>query len=251
MKKILLIITSLLITAAAQADSTTTQKVELKQISGEHYGAGEIDLTFQLIDKSTGLQLGENELIESHTKKLHFITYDAALKEFNHVHPTFENGVWTAKLNLPVDGNYFFWAQGTQLDKSEFSSLSHGMIMGGAKENPVLPLGDVRIGVDKNTKVTLAKSKLKAGKMAMVNFTISRTDGKKPQLSPYLGAFAHVIATPTSGDEMIHVHPMEGKKPATGMLHATFPKEGTYRLWIQLIDQGELKTIPLSVTVSK
>ena len=90
--------------------------------------------------------------------------------------------------------------------------------MNGSDENPALPLGDVRVGTDKNTKVTLAKSKLKAGKMAMVDFTISRTDGKKP---------------------------------ATGMLPATFPKGGDYRLWIQLIDDGDLKTIPLSVAVSK
>ena len=41
------------------------------------------------------------------------------------------------------------------------------------------------------------------------------------------------------------------RKPNTGMLHATFPAAGDYRLWIQLMDRGELKTVPLSVTVSK
>ena len=47
-----------------------------------------------------------------------------------------------------------------------------------------------------------------------------------------------------------HVHPMEGSDANSGMLHATFPSAGDYRVWIQLIDHGVLKTIPLSVTVT-
>jgi hypothetical protein len=37
--------------------------------------------------------------------------------------------------------------------------------------------------------------------------------------------------------------------PTSGMLHATFPSGGEYRLWIQFIDGVDLRTIPLSVVV--
>ena len=87
-----------------------------------------------------------------------------------------------------------------------------------------------------------------AGKMAMLDLTMSRTDGSTTQLTPYLGAFAHIIATPKDGDSLIHVHPI-GTGPAQGMIHATFPAAGEYRLWVQFIDGGILKTIPLSVEV--
>ena len=85
----------------------------------------------------------------------------------------------------------------------------------------------------------------------MLNFTVSRVDGTAVVLTDYLGALAHVISTPTNGDALNHVHPMAASKPSTGLLHATFDDAGDYRLWIQLIDGGVLKTIPLSVTVLK
>ncbi|MBY0383644.1 hypothetical protein K2X05_00670 [bacterium] len=35
----------------------------------------------------------------------------------------------------------------------------------------------------------------------------------------------------------------------SGMLHATFPTKGEYRLWFQFNDDNQLKTIPVSVNV--
>ena len=252
MKKLL--ITLIMLTTStlfALADASTSQRISLEPLGSNHMQAGNINYTFQLVDNTSKKTLSDTDLIESHTKKLHFITYDVALKEFRHVHPTFNDGNWSVALDLPVDGNYFFWAQGMLVDKQEFSVLTQGMVMGGKPQNPIQPIGDVRTGIDRNTKIVLEKTKIKSGKMAMLGFTISRTDGKAPVLSPYLGAFAHVIATPTDGNELTHVHPAAGNKPNTGMLHSTFPTEGSYRLWVQLIDGGELKTIPLSVIVTK
>ncbi|QDK44646.1 hypothetical protein B9G69_010335 [Bdellovibrio sp. SKB1291214] len=99
--------------------------------------------------------------------------------------------------------------------------------------------------------LTYALLRIKIPWQAMLNFQITREDGQAPEITPYLGAFAHVIAVSPDGDELTHVHPMEGSAPNTGMLHATFPTDGDYRVWIQLIDKGELKTIPLSISVLK
>ena len=49
--------------------------------------------------------------------------------------------------------------------------------------------------------------------------------------------------------EFQHVHPMTSPEPNEGILHTTFPAAGDYRLWIQFKDGGELKVVPLSVTV--
>lgn len=69
-------------------------------------------------------------------------------------------------------------------------------------------------------------------------------------LTPYLGAFAHVVAVPSAGDSLQHVHAMDISSDE-GMLHTTFPAAGEYRLWIQFVDGGTLKVIPLSVVVTK
>lgn len=251
MRKIFLVLALVFVSIVASAHGDKDERVVIENEGTGYYQAGQFEFIFQLFDTIDKKMLSDLDLNESHTKKLHFISYDVALKEFTHVHPTFDGKVWRVMLDLSVDGKYFVWTQGELLDSTEFSSSSFAVITGGKSENLFLPLGEVRKGVDKNTTVTLAGSKIKAGKMAMINFTISRTDGQAPKLSPYLGAFAHVIATPMDGDSLIHVHPQQGSQPTTGMLHATFPSAGDYRIWIQLVDHSELITIPLSVTVLK
>lgn len=226
-------------------------RVSIEPESTAQYTAGQFNYGFQLYDNDTKKVLTVDDLNESHTKKLHFIAYDPALKAFTHVHPEFDGQIWNVSLNLSVNGQYFLWAQGELLDKTEFSSMARATIAGGQAENPILPLGDIRTGSDQGTQIKLASTKIKVGKMAMLNFTISRIDGTKPVLTDYLGAFAHVISTPADGDALNHVHPMAGSKPNTGILHATFDDPGYYRIWVQLVDGGVLKTIPLSVTVTK
>lgn len=208
-----------------------------------------ISYSFQLIDDKTTKSISDNDLIETHTKILHLVVYDASLNEFNHVHPEFNGTSWDVELNLPVSGSYKVWAQGKILNGKEFSVSRSLTVENGEAEIPIASLGDVRVGTDGTTQVELANTKLKAGKMAMIDFTVTRTDGTAPSLSPYLGAFAHVIATQLNGNDLIHVHPMEGNDANMGMLHATFPLAGEYRLWIQFMDNNVLKTIPLSVVV--
>ena len=207
-----------------------------------------ISYTFALIDDKTKALISDKDLMETHTKILHLVVYDASLNQFNHVHPTY-SGNWNVELNLPVNGSYKVWAQGKTLDGNEFSVNISLVVENGFAEIPVAPLGDERVGTDGTTQVELANTKLLAGNMTMIDFMVTRTDGSTPNLSSYLGAFAHVIATQLNGNDLIHVHPMEGDQPNMGKLHATFPLAGEYRLWVQFIDDGVLKIIPLSVVV--
>lgn len=213
--------------------------------------AGKILYSFQLFDSETHKTIKDADLKETHTKIMHMIVYDASLNEFNHVHPEFLNNVWVAELNFQKNGTYFIWTQGQLTDGTDFSTYTKAEIVSGEPANPIAPVGDVRQGESDLTVVALANTKVRAGKMTMINYTVTRSDGLEPVLTPYLGAMAHVIAVAPDGDELIHVHPMESDKPNTGMIHATFPTEGDYRLWIQIVDRGELKTIPLAVTVLK
>ncbi|ASD63268.1 hypothetical protein [Bdellovibrio bacteriovorus] len=213
--------------------------------------SGKIVYKFDLFDDQAHKAVKDQDLVDSHTKKLHLIAYDTSLHEFNHVHPVFNGSNWEAELDLPVNGNYFIWAQGELADGTEFSSSVKAQIQGGLEEIPTAPLGDVRKALADGTVVEVASGKVQAGKMIMLDFTVSRQDGTPADITPYLGAFAHVIAVSPDGTRLIHVHPMKGRAPNTGMLHATFPTAGDYRVWIQLNDKGELKTLPLSISVAK
>jgi len=173
------------------------------------------------------------------------------LKEFRHEHPTFNAGLWSVETNLSVNGKYWIWAQGKILaDGEEFAAEERFKVQNGTKENPTPPvLGDVRKGTDGTSQIELANTVLKAKKMAMPNLTFTRTDTTSLKLEDYLGQPAHMIIVNSKGDELLHVHPMTTSKPEVMMLHTTFPAAGDYRVWVQFIDDGSLKTIPLSVTV--
>ena len=251
MKKLLLSVAVTLLTSLSWAHDETESRVTIEPEVQGSYIAGSINYSFQLFDGQLNKTLSDKDLLLTNTKILHFIAYDASRNEFNHVHPTFNGKSWEVDLNLSVNGSYFFWAQGQLLDGTEFSIFKKAQIINGKPELPVIPIVEKRKASDGMTTVTLDDTKLKVGIPAMMSYKVSRLDGKPPQITPYLGSIAHVIAVSPDGDELIHVHPMAVGDPNSGMAHASFPNEGDYRIWIQLMDQGELKIIPLSVKVSK
>ncbi len=225
-------------------------RVELEPVDTGIVKTEEIEFRFQLVDTKSNSLVDENALKISHERKLHVIIYDPALKEFQHVHPVANADSWEVPVKFNRSGEYWFWAQGELLDGEEFSSPVRVTVEIENQAWPTPPtLSDIRSGNDGNSVVTLSKERLKAGKMAMLNVELSRNDGTKPVNRPYLGAFAHVVAVFSDADSLIHVHPMDTSNPNQGMLHATFPNAGFYRLWIQFMDAGTLRTVPLSVQV--
>jgi hypothetical protein len=212
--------------------------------------AGTVIYTFTITD-GAGTAVSDGDLNLTHEKKLHFIAYDESLTQFQHVHPEYNGTSWTVELNFKVNGNYRLWIQGqTSQGKNDFSLSRRLQIKNGEAVIPApTALGDVRSGVSGETFIELSANTLKAGKMAMLDLTINETGSKPLELEPYLGAFAHVIAVPLSGDQLLHVHPMEGGEPNVGMLHTEFPAAGDYRLWVQVQNHGEVVTVPLSVRV--
>lgn len=235
-------------TSFAHGDDRISIEAETQ---GALTAAENIKFDFQMYDEDTKSVITENDLQDSHTKKLHLLAYDSSLNEFNHVHPTFNGEIWSAELNLTTNGSYYIWAQGELNDGTEFSASYRVNIVNGKPALETKPLGNIRNAAVGNTVVELSKQKLKAGKMAMLDYTVSRNDGTQPEVTQYLGANAHIIAVSPDGDDLIHAHPMDGANANTGMIHVTFPTAGDYRIWVQVIDGGVLKTVPLSVTVQK
>lgn len=234
----------------AMAHDPVKQRIEIEPDSSAPIEENDVNFKFQLVDNKTNSLVDERDLSITHEKKLHFLAYDPALREFQHVHPEFDGTFWQVSLHFNVSGEYWIWAQGELLDRTEFSTPTKIKVQVNKPAWPNPPtLKDIRAGASGNSTVTLSKERLKAGSMAMLNVILGRNDGSQPSITPYLGAFAHVIAVTDDADTLIHVHPMGGSRPNEGMLHATFPRKGFYRLWIQFIDAGLLRTIPLSVQV--
>jgi hypothetical protein len=211
--------------------------------------AGQIEYAFQLMDHVSHRELSDQDLNVTHEKILHMLVYDASLNEFQHVHPEFSGGKWSVPLEFQVNGRYWIWMQGELKDGGEFTVSTELAVENGRPEWPAPALTELRSATNGVSVASMSGNVLRAGRMAMLDVTFTRQDGSPAQIEPYLGAFAHVVAVPESGDELLHVHPMSGGKPNQGMLHVTFPKAGMYRLWVQFIDAGVLKVVPLAVRV--
>lgn len=226
-------------------------RVELEIEETGAVKAGEVVLTLQLVDLKKKEVLGEEKLAVVHEKKLHVFIFDPALQEYRHEHPEYNGSAWVLKTQLSVNGNYWVWAQGEILaDQEEFSTSARLSVEGGSPANTLPPvLKDVRSGNDGNSVVSVSNSQLVAGKMAMLDLSFSRRDGTAPEVTPYLGALAHVVGVLEDGDTLIHVHPMS--HGGQMMIHAVFAEAGKYRLWVQFKDGGKLRTVPLSVVVAR
>lgn len=228
-------------------------RVEIELEGVDSVGAGRVQLTFSLIDTKKRRVLTPAELNVVHEKKLHAFAFDPALKEFRHEHPEFNGEAWVLETALAVNAKYWLWAQGQISDDGEeFAAKGRFTVTGGAPENPVPPfLGIVKSGADGNSVATLVYTRLRAGRPASISVRFSRNDGTAPERTPWLGAPAHVMAFTKDGDSMLHVHPMDHGTPNELMLHVTFKWVGEYRLWMQYIDGGTLRTVPLSVHVER
>ena len=85
--------------------------------------------------------------------------------------------------------------------------------------------------------------------MGLLSIACSRTDGSVPNVTSYVGEPAHLVVVSDDGDSLIHAHPMAGMNPNAMMAHLIFPEIGNYRIWLQFIDDGILRILPLAVQV--
>lgn len=244
---------SLSMTQTAFAHGGEEARMSLEPDNNAIATAGPQTFQFQIYDTQDKAIITDQDLAITHEKILHLVIYDSSLNEFYHLHPEFVNGLWTVPTNISRNGKYWIWIQGSlKKDSTDFSSSYTVDITGGATAWPTpATLADNRQGNDGSSVLSLSATKLRAGKSAMLDMTFSRNDGTMPAITPYLGAVAHVIGVPSDADSLVHVHPMAGGKPDKAMLHVTFPEAGLYRLWIQYMDGGSLRLIPLAVNVSK
>lgn len=237
-------------------------RVQFKFVSQKNLAAGSVSLEFQLLEGNKLLSSSSLEIM--HEKKLHMFIFDEALMEYRHVHPEYVANTWKVTTNLPFNGNYRVWAQATLAsDKAEFLAKDELTIVGGKVAFPIKALGEKRSNSSGTSKATLSNEVLRAGQSAKLSLSFSRTDGSSTNITPYLGALAHVVAVNSQGSKFIHVHAEESSSDEGGgghgghhlasekglSIHVNFPVAGEYRIWVQFQDAGMLKTIPLSVRV--
>jgi hypothetical protein len=126
---------------------------------------------------------------------------------------------------------------------------------------------------------------LVAGRDVTLAFTVRDSTGQVVRVEPYMGMAGHLMVSRDSGDVFVHLHPMgtisvaaqerllrrergdtalHGEnQPADGPAHGAhgvsypgelsfpfaFPKAGAYRVWLQVMHGGRVRTAAFDVAV--
>jgi hypothetical protein len=86
-----------------------------------------------------------------------------------------------------------------------------------------------------------------AGAKTMLFFRIQPGDG----LEPLLGAWGHLLAASNDLIDTMHAHPAIAGGGPQVQFNLFFPREATYRIWVQFQRQGQISTVQFTVPVSR
>lgn len=186
-----------------------------------------------------------------HDKKLHFIVAKRDLSGFQHVHPTMdERGTWTATLALDP-GQWRTFADFDPAGKDPQLTLGTDLTVAGDFAPKPLPepsrtatVGDYTVTLDGDAK---------AGGDSKLTLTVARDGKPVTDLQPYLAAYGHLVALRDGDLAYLHVHPDGvpgdgGTKPGPGItFYATFPSEGSYRLYLDFKHGDVVRTAEFTV----
>lgn len=182
-----------------------------------------------------------------HERELHLIVVRDDLSTFAHLHPTRdERGTWSIDLSFPKPGSYTAFAD-VAPDDAEPTTLRLPLLAeGGAGEDVIFEPSLLAMPDDYSVELIGA---VVAGESSHIEFRVAK-DGEPIAPDPYLGAAGHLVAIHLGDLEYLHVHPMEGSEVGSipFMIHAPVP--GLYRLFLQFLHDGAVKTADFTVQAS-
>lgn len=231
-----------------------------------------LDVTMTAIGAKKPIERYDSEL----GKVMHVIAISDDLRDFIHIHGegVDRRGRVATYARFPHSGFYHVYADATPsgLGQQVFRfELRVGTAQGAsapAAGRPLpLPSFDAR---NDAYAVRLNPFTLVAGQEATIHLHILRDGRPASDVTPFLGVAAHAVLISASTLSYIHVHAQVPSTPDTGMggmpgmggaplltgpvppdlaLHIDPPEPGTYRLWLQFMAGGKVRTVAFTVVV--
>jgi hypothetical protein len=214
------------------------------------------------LQTSSGKMIAAEDLVVSHTRKLHLLIVDPTLSDYQHVHPEpgKRRGEWTFSFTPQRTGTYRVFADFTP------AATARGLYASADLQVDSVPVavpstpGDPRRadGFDRDGhRFTLATAEPpRAGRPIDLRFAISRDGGGAIALQPVMGAFAHLVAFDDARSGFAHLHPAETdlSKPPDSQrpqlnFKLTIPLAGHYVIWAQVNLGGKETFVPFGFEV--
>lgn len=190
-----------------------------------------------------------------HERILHLFIVSHDLEYFTHVHPVQRrDGSFEEHVVLPRAGAYRliadFVPSGAPPQLVQKSIVTAGY-RGSLLRDGRLVL-DVADKVVDGVRVKAVIPEPVAGREQLVTFELEDAGTGRPidDLEPYLGATGHLLLVGADLQTAAHSHPVADLSNGPGprvVFQVVFPREGDYRVWLQVQRGGRVLTVPFTV----
>jgi hypothetical protein len=214
--------------------------------------AGEpVELRFELIDPRTNRRATKFEIV--HEKLFHLFLASADLNYFLHDHPVLgEDGIFRYTVTLPHPGIYRLLADAYPTGATP--QLLPRFLTTAGFDQPISqsithPPPDLAPKQTDNMSVSLRTDPPEPipGKKTMLFFTLNPGEG----IEPYLGAWGHLLALSNDLIDSIHDHPIYANGGPEIQFNIYFPREATYKVWVQFQRKGVVNTAAFTIPVKE
>ena len=209
-----------------------------------------ITLEFRIADPESGAAVKQFEIV--HEKLFHLFIVSQDLQYFAHVHPQLDSGsVFRLETELPKPGTYrlladFYPTGGTpQLVPKTITTAGYNTPLEAAIPH-LAPDLSPKHGQNLAVELKLDPPQPIAGKKTMLFVHVTPAEG----LEPYIGAWAHLLAASNDLVDTIHDHPFIADGGSEMQFNVFFPREATYRVWIQFQRKGVVNTVAFTIPVT-
>ena len=205
----------------------------------------------------SGKPIAPEDLLVTHTRRLHLLVVDPTLADYQHLHPEPAGGAgeWSFRFTPARPGTYRIF--------SDFTPAATGRGLYASADLPVAPgtTGAPAAAAHDPAPVfelNTTPQPLRAGQPLDLRFSIRRRDGGRVDLQPVMGAFAHLVAFDEARSGFAHLHPAEAEgaarpDPVRPELNfkLTIPQPGRYVIWAQVNLAGAERLVPFSLDVGR
>ena len=218
------------------------------------------------LETSNGKRIAPEDLLVTHTRKLHLLIIDPWLADYRHVHPEpgRRPGEWTFSFTPRRAGAYRVFADFTPAATLRGLYASAELPVG----RSVLPPSFTMVMQHETSWVaerdgyrftlTPAVEPIRVRQPVDLKFTVVRSGGGVVPMEPVMGAFAHLVAFDEKRSGFAHLHPFETDltRPPDAVhpmlnFKVTIPQPGRYVIWSQVNLGGREVFAPFSFEVKE
>lgn len=211
---------------------------------------------------ASGKAIAPEDLLVTHTRRLHLLLVDPSLTDYQHVHPEpgEKPGEWRFAFTPQRTGTYRVFADFTPAATARGLYASVDWNSGVPVEAPPAPASRTPNPVVERDgfrfALTTGAAPLRAGQPFDLTFAIDRADAGPVPMEPVMGAYAHLVAFDEGRNGFAHLHPIDldslqrpdARKPVL-KFKLTIPQAGRYVVWAQINLGGREVFVPFWITV--